>query len=192
MVENLAAGVQSFTSNAFLVDGDRTVLVDAGANFDAVAALRDRDADLDAVVVTHPHPDHVGNLDAVTDAFDVDVWAFDAGDGESDHELADGDTVTLGDDDYEVLHTPGHHPDHVCLYSRDAGVLFSADLVFANGSFGRTDLAGGDRATLVESIDRVADAVDDHLEVIHPGHGPSVTTDVRENLQLAARAARFG
>ncbi|MXR22199.1 MBL fold metallo-hydrolase [Halobacterium bonnevillei] len=192
MAENLAAGVQAFTSNAFLVDGDRTVLVDPGANFDVVGTLRERDADLDAVVVTHTHPDHVGNLEDVTDAFGVDAWGFDASEDGVDHELADGDTVTVGNHDYEVLHTPGHHPNHVCLYSRAASVLFSADLVFANGSFGRTDLAGGDRRTLVESIERVLDVVDSDLDVMHPGHGPSVTREAAQNLELAARAARFG
>lgn len=192
MVENLAAGVQSFTSNAFLASGERTVLVDPGANFDVVSRLRERDAALDAVVVTHPHPDHVGNLDAVKDAFGVDAWGFDATDDGVDHELADGDVVTVGDHDYEILHTPGHEPHHVCLYSRSARVLFSADLVFANGSFGRTDLAGGDRRTLVESIERVADVVDGDLDVMHPGHGPSVTENAFENIERAARAARHG
>jgi len=192
MAENLAAGVQAFTSNAFLVDGDRTVLVDPGANFDVVGKLRERDADLDAVVVTHTHPDHVGNLEDVTDAFGVDAWGFDASEDGVDHEFADGDTVTVGDHDYEVLHTPGHEPNHVCLYSRAASVLFSADLVFAAGSFGRTDLAGGDRRTLVESIERVLDVVEGDLDVMYPGHGPSVTRDAAQNLELAARAARLG
>ena len=190
MLENLSAGVQAFTSNAFLVTGERTVLVDPGANYDVVAAVREHVDDLDAVIVTHPHPDHVGNLAAVKDAFDVDAWGFDAdGDG-VDHELADGDTVRIGDDQYEVLHTPGHEPHHLCFYSRAAGVLFSADLVFANGGFGRTDLAGGDRQVLVESIERLLNVVDDDLEVMHSGHGPSVTDDPYFDIELAARTAK--
>lgn len=190
MVENLAAGVRAFTSNALLVEGERTVLVDPGANFDAVSRVRDRNADLDAVVVTHPHPDHVGNLDDVKTAFGVDAWGFDTTDDGVDHEIADGDTVTIGDHDYVALHTPGHEPHHLCFYSEPTRTLFAADLVFANGAFGRTDLEGGDRSRLVESIQRVIDAVDDDLAVLHAGHGPSVTSDPVGNLERAARAAK--
>ncbi|MFB6271018.1 MAG: MBL fold metallo-hydrolase [Halobacterium sp.] len=190
MVENLAAGVQSFTSNAFLVAGERTVLVDPGANFDVVSALRDRGVDLDAVLVTHPHPDHVGNLDGVKDAFGVDAWGFEGSHDGVDHGLADGDAVTIGDHEYEALHTPGHEPHHLCFYSRPARTLFAADLVFANGSFGRTDLEGGDRRTLVESIERVIDVVDGDLDVMYAGHGPSVTDGAYENLELAAELAK--
>jgi glyoxylase-like metal-dependent hydrolase (beta-lactamase superfamily II) len=191
MLENLSAGVQAFTSNAFLVTGERTVLVDPGANYDVVAAIREHVDDLDAVVVTHPHPDHVGNLAAVKDAFGVDAWGFDADAEGIDHELADGDTVRIGDDQYEALHTPGHEPHHLCFYSRSKGVLFSADLVFASGGFGRTDLPGGDREVLVESIERLLEVVDEDLNAMHSGHGPSVTSDPYFDIELAARAAKF-
>ena len=191
MLENLSAGVQAFTSNAFLVTGERTVLVDPGANYDVVAAIREHVDDLDAVVVTHPHPDHVGNLAAVKDAFGVDAWGFDADAEGFDHELADGDTVRIGDDQYEALHTPGHEPHHLCFYSRSKGVLFSADLVFASGGFGRTDLPGGDREVLVESIERLLEVVDEDLNAMHSGHGPSVTSDPYFDIELAARAAKF-
>jgi glyoxylase-like metal-dependent hydrolase (beta-lactamase superfamily II) len=191
MVSNLSAGVDAFTSNAYLVPGEQTVLVDTGANFDAVSRIRERVAELDAVVVTHPHPDHVGNLADVKAAFGVDAWGLDASDDGVDHELEDGETVTFGDHEYEVLHTPGHEPHHLCFYSPDASVLFSADLVFQNGSFGRTDLPGGDRRTLRESIGRVADVVDSDLSVMYPGHGPAVTNEPYADVELAARTAQF-
>jgi glyoxylase-like metal-dependent hydrolase (beta-lactamase superfamily II) len=192
MVHNIAASVQAFTSNAFLVPGDRTVLVDAGANFDAVSAIEDRTGGLDAVVLTHTHRDHVGNLGTVKDAFGVDAWGFDTDQEGVDHAIGDGETVRLGDHDYLALHTPGHKNDHLAFYSVEASTLFVGDLVFQNGSFGRTDLAEGDRSLLVESIDRLLEGVDPDLETMHAGHGPSAEGGAYRHLELARQFAADG
>ncbi len=190
MIANLAQGVQVFTSNVYLVDGERTVLIDPGANFDVVSAIRERVDDLDAVVLTHTHRDHVGNLEAVTDAFDVDTWGYDTSIDGVDHAIEDEETVQLGDDEYVALHTPGHKNDHLCFYAADAGILFAGDLVFQNGSFGRTDLEEGDRELLIESIDRLLEQIDEGLEEMHTGHGPSVTNNPYDHVELSARMAR--
>ncbi|GAB3313177.1 MBL fold metallo-hydrolase [Haloplanus salinarum] len=189
-IENLAADVQAFTSNAFLVTGDRTVLVDTGANFEVVSRVDARSDGLDAVVLTHTHPDHVGNVDAVREAFGVETWGYDPGQPSVDREL--GGTVRLGDDDFSVVHTPGHKNDHVCLYAPSTRVCFAGDLVFANGAFGRTDLEEGDRETLIRSIDRLRETVDPDLAALHTGHGPSVTTDAYATVERAGEAARMG
>lgn len=192
MITNLAQGLQVFTSNAFLVEGDRTVLVDTGSNFDATARIREGDAELDAIVLTHTHPDHVGNLQSVKEAFGVEAWGFDTDQRGVDNAIEDEETLLFGDDSYVALHTPGHKNDHLCFYSPDASVLFAGDLVFQNGGFGRTDLEEGDRQLLIESIDRVRDRVDENLAAMHVGHGPSVTTNPYHDVELAARAARMG
>lgn len=192
MIRNLATGQAGMTSNVFLVDGERTVLVDVGSQFDVVSAAREYVDDVDAVVLTHTHPDHVGNLDAVTDAFGVDVWGYDTDQPGVDYAIEDRESVKLGDYSYEALHTPGHKNDHICLYSAQSGVLFAGDLVFANGGFGRTDLAEGNRRQLVESIQRVLEMIDENLEVLHTGHGPSVTTNPYQDVELALQAARMG
>lgn len=190
MIVNLAQGVQAFTSNVFLVSGERTVLVDPGANFDVVSAIQSRVDDLDAVVLTHTHRDHVGNLDAVTSAFDADVWGYDRSFAGVDHAIDDEETIQLGDHEYVALHTPGHKDDHLCFYAADAGVLFAGDLVFQNGSFGRTDLEEGDRDTLIDSIDRLRERIEDGLSEMHTGHGPSVTQRPSEHIEMAAQMAR--
>jgi glyoxylase-like metal-dependent hydrolase (beta-lactamase superfamily II) len=191
MITNLARGVRAFTSNAFLVTGETAALVDTGANFDVVAAVREHVDSLDRVYLTHTHEDHVGNVDAVRDAFGVATWGFDTAQPTVDRAIEDGETVQIGDDSYEALHTPGHKNDHLCFYSRGAGVLFAGDLVFANGSFGRTDLAEGDREALIESIDRVRETVDERLGEMHTGHGPSVVERPYDDVELAGRAARM-
>ena len=191
MIRNLARDTDAFTSNVFLVTGERSVLVDVGNEFDVVGAAREHVADLDAVVVTHTHYDHVENLPAVVEAFDVDVWGYDTTVDGIDHEITDGDTVQIGDHEYTALHTPGHKNDHLCLYSPAASVLFAGDLIFANGSFGRTDLEEGDRDQLIESVDRVLDVVPEALEEMHTGHGPSVKDRPYSDIDLARQAARF-
>ncbi|SDM35578.1 Glyoxylase, beta-lactamase superfamily II [Halogranum gelatinilyticum] len=191
MIHNIAQGVQAFTSNAFLVAGDRTVLVDTGANFDAVSHLQGDVDNLDAIVLTHTHPDHVGNVDAVRDAFDVDVWGFDASHPMVDHAIADDEEVEIGSRSYRALHTPGHKNDHLCFLSSDGEVLFAGDLVFQNGGFGRTDLEEGNRDLLVESIDRVLATADESLGELHVGHGPSVVDQPYRHIEQAAQAARL-
>jgi len=190
MVTNIAADRRVFTSNAFFVPGERTVLVDAGNEFDPLPALQEAETDLDAVVLTHTHPDHVGNVPAVVDAFEVDVWGFDPEHELVDHAIDDGDSVRLGDHDYRALHTPGHKDDHLCFYATGSGIAFVGDLVFAGGSFGRTDLEEGNRETLITSIETLLDAVDDSFTAMHTGHGPSVTDGPREHVEAALRAAR--
>ncbi len=189
MVTNLAAGVKAFTSNAFLVNGDRAVLVDTGANFDILPRLENETAHLDAIVLTHTHSDHIGNVSDVTAEYGIDVWGYDETHDLVDHELADNDSLTLGNNEYTAIYTPGHATDHLCLYSPTADVLFAGDLVFQNGSFGRTDLDGGDHPTLIESIDRLLETVSPDLEELHVGHGPSVTTSPFEHIELAKQFA---
>jgi hydroxyacylglutathione hydrolase len=191
MIRNLAASQQGFTSNVFLVAGERTVLVDVGNGFDVVGHAREHVETVDAVVLTHTHPDHVGTLGDVVSAFDVDVWGYDTSFDGVDHAITDGGAVRLGDHEYEPLHTPGHKDDHLCFYSPTSEILFAGDLVFADGGFGRTDLEEGDRERLVDSIRRVLDTADESLEAMHTGHGPSVTADPYDDIELALRAARM-
>ena len=190
MIQNLAVGQRGMTSNAFLVAGDRPVLVDVGSGFDVVAKTREYVDDVDAVVLTHTHPDHVGNLPAVVDAFDVPVYGFDPDQSGVTDEIEDGAVLTLGNHEYEAIHTPGHKDDHVCLYSGDAGVLFAGDLLFANGGFGRTDLPEGNRDVLIDSIERLLETIADDLQAMYCGHGPAVTTNPVYDVELALQAAR--
>lgn len=196
MIRNLAAGVQAFTSNAFLVVGERTVLVDAGANFDVVSRIREQIDQSEgvrrpeAVILTHTHPDHVGNVGEIRDAFGVETWGFDPEQPATDNPIADGETLRMGDHEYLAVHTPGHKNDHLCFYA-EGGVLFSGDLIFQNGSFGRTDLPEGDRDLLIESIDRVKYVVGRGLTEFHPGHGPSVFEEPFLHVERASQAARL-
>lgn len=187
-IHNLAAGVSGMTSNAFFVDGDVPAVVDTGAGFDILSAIEHRGLpDPSHVVLTHTHPDHVGNVDAVVSAFDIPVFGYDQDAAVVTDRLDDGVRVTLGEHDYEAWFTPGHAPDHLCLYSESAGILFSGDLIFPNGGVGRTDLPGCDHDELVASIRRVVEATDTSLNGLYAGHGPAIDTDAYRHVEAAAR-----
>ncbi len=191
-VHNLTEDANTFTCNVFLVTGERTTLVDAGAMPGIVEAIREHTDDLDRVVLTHQHGDHVEQLDAVCDAFDPDLYAY-ADHPDRTHELDDGDTLTIGDEDCEAVHTPGHADDHLAFLSPTT--IYSGDVVvhddgaFEGGSFGRTDMAGQSREELIESIRRILDRLPEGTEHLYAGHGGEFHGDVRSVIERALERA---
>jgi len=87
--------------------------------------------------------------------------------------LAEGAAVELGTLRWEILDCPGHCPGSVTLYERHEQVALVGDVLFA-GSIGRTDLPGGDHATLLRSIRTKLLTLPDAVRVL-PGHGPATT-----------------
>lgn len=185
-----------FEENCYiLADRDRgeAVLVDPGEEPDLFLARLDTEhLALTGVWLTHAHLDHVMGVARVVERTEVPVWLhpadrplYDAVPQQAasllgievppppapDHDLADGDTVRVGDAVFDVLHVPGHSPGHVAFVVPGAAV--SGDVLFA-GSIGRTDLPGGSAETLLRSIrERLAALPDD--TVVYPGHGPATT-----------------
>ncbi len=193
-VVNVTADAEEFTCNAYLALGEEPTLVDAGSMPGVVDVVREHTGDLSKVVVTHQHGDHVEQLGAVVDAFDADCHAHAPHPARS-HSLADGDVVTVGDEDCEVVHTPGHGDDHVSLVGESS--LFSGDVVVHNdgafdyGSFGRTDYPGMSRERLVESVRALLDRMPDGVEHMYAGHGDTFHGDVRDVVETAlSRAER--
>jgi hydroxyacylglutathione hydrolase len=88
-------------------------------------------------------------------------------------ELHDGDELEVGRLRFQVLHTPGHTPGHVCFYEPTEGALFDGDVLFFRG-IGRTDLQGGSWQQLMNSIQRVLFALPDET-IVYSGHGPATT-----------------
>ncbi|PSP89816.1 MBL fold metallo-hydrolase [Halobacteriales archaeon QS_4_69_34] len=191
-VLTVTEGAETFTCNAYLALGERDVLVDAGAMPGAESVVAEHTDDLDAVALTHQHGDHVGELDAVLNAFDTELLAY------GDHPrrtgaLDDGGAVTIGDESFEVVHTPGHADDHVAFVS--GATLFSGDVVvhddgaFEYGSFGRTDMAGQSREVLIESIETLLDRLPEGVEHLYAGHGATFHGDVRDVVETALSRA---
>jgi glyoxylase-like metal-dependent hydrolase (beta-lactamase superfamily II) len=194
---NVTADAEGFTCNAYLVDGETPTLVDAGAMPGVVDEISRHVDGIDRVVLTHQHGDHVAELDAVLDAFDADCYAY-AEHPRRTHELADGDTVAIGDHGYEVVYTPGHASDHVSFVSEAA--LFSGDVVVYNdgayddGSFGRTDNPGQSRERLIESLAELLSRLPESVGGLYAGHGdpftPTENERVRDVIERALRRAK--
>ena len=85
-----------------------------------------------------------------------------------------------------MIHTPGHTPGGICLYSERDKALFSGDTVFPEGSFGRTDLPGGNATKLVESIRKLT-LLD--VSVMYPGHEDIVNRSANEQIRMSLMLA---
>jgi glyoxylase-like metal-dependent hydrolase (beta-lactamase superfamily II) len=90
-----------------------------------------------------------------------------------DLDLQDGDKVAIGQLRFDVLHTPGHTPGHVCFHEPNEKVLFDGDVLFYRG-VGRTDLPGGNWQQLMHSIQDVLFTLPDDT-VVYSGHGQQTT-----------------
>ncbi|QCC59765.1 MBL fold metallo-hydrolase [Natrinema thermotolerans] len=193
-VVHVTEGAETFTCNAFLAIGEdgHTTLVDAGAWDGVIDEVRSHTDGVDAVVMTHQHGDHVERLEAVVDAFDPEVYAY-ADHPTRTHAIDDGDTVRIGDEEFDVVYTPGHADDHVSVVSESS--LFSGDVVvhddgaFDYGSFGRTDMAGQSRERLIESIRDLLERMPEGVEHMYAGHGGVFHGDVRDVVETALERA---
>lgn len=87
--------------------------------------------------------------------------------------LKEGERVSFGDQELDVIFAPGHSPGHVCFYSIPDKILIGGDVLFRN-SIGRTDLPGGDHDTLISSIQEKLFLMPSDV-VVHCGHGPETT-----------------
>jgi glyoxylase-like metal-dependent hydrolase (beta-lactamase superfamily II) len=128
------------------------------------------------------HPDDAHRLDG------RNSYGFEVEPSVATQDLREGEQVRIGDLAFDVLHTPGHTEGSVCLYEERRGLLLSGDVLFA-GSYGRTDLAGGDDAQMVASLARLARVVPASVRVL-PGHGAETT--IERELPWMQRIAQAG
>lgn len=192
-----------FDENTYLVwdtDTREAMVIDPGMynaaerqRFDDI--IRENGLTLTHMVNTHLHLDHTWGNDHVADTYGLKTEANSSDsmlgarrreqaqmfgmnpdalrplDVEID--LRQGDIITVGKLNFEVLQVPGHSPGGIALYCREAGVVFSGDSLFER-SIGRTDLPGGNHLQLIN-------AVTDQLlslpgqTVVYPGHGRPTT-----------------
>jgi glyoxylase-like metal-dependent hydrolase (beta-lactamase superfamily II) len=153
-----------------------------------LAAIDELGVQLDGILLTHTHFDHVGAVAPLARATGAEVWVPELEkevlaninayvrlpgfgpfeDYEAEHTVSGGETLDLAGFEIDVLFTPGHSPGHVTFHVPGERAIFSGDVLF-QGSVGRTDLPGGDPQTLMETLKALAETLPDETTV-HPGH----------------------
>ena len=169
----------------------RALVVDPGEEEARIlGAVEQLGLDVEAILITHCHFDHIGAVAPVAKATGAPVYCPEIevpvladimsfvpwpgfGPYEADETVSGGEHLSLAGLEIDVLFTPGHSPGHVTYSIPDHRALFSGDVLF-QGSVGRVDLPGGDGPTLLESIRSL---VESHPEdtVVYPGHMGNTT-----------------
>jgi hydroxyacylglutathione hydrolase len=168
----------------FRRDGSsKAVIVDPGEEAPKLlGAIDELGLELDGILLTHTHFDHVGAVAPVAKATGAEAWVPEidimsfvpwAGFGpyeswDAEHTVAGGEKLELAGFEIDVIFTPGHSPGHVTYSIPDEAAIFSGDVLFQQ-SVGRTDLPGGDWPTLLDSIRDLVDELPAETTV-YPGH----------------------
>uniref|UniRef100_Q07V42 Beta-lactamase domain protein n=1 Tax=Rhodopseudomonas palustris (strain BisA53) TaxID=316055 RepID=Q07V42_RHOP5 len=173
----------------------KAVVIDPGGDVDQItAAIAQAGVTVEKIWLTHGHVDHVGGADELREQLKVPIEGPHIGDqflmdhvvesarafGLSgvrnvtpDRWLEDGERLRIGELSFEVLHCPGHSPGSVVYFNDAMRFAIVGDVLFA-GSIGRTDLPGGNHATLINSIQTKLMPLGDDVGFIS-GHGPGST-----------------
>jgi glyoxylase-like metal-dependent hydrolase (beta-lactamase superfamily II) len=163
----------------YLLTGAKPVLVDAGigvaAHLDAIATHVSSGPR--HVIVTHAHEDHASGAAAIAarwpqTRFSKMPWPDrDRKYGVVWNALVDGQAIDAGDDLLQVVHTPGHAPDHICLWRASTREVFSGDLVVLGSTVVIPASSGGNLSDYLRSLTRVSELAPSRLL---PAHGPPI------------------
>ena len=176
--------------NAFIIDpGDFSEVENNILN----QFIIDNELKVQNILLTHAHIDHVLGLQKAFDKYKVPIlmhelekeildrnpmdanrfgFFFKPFEGEISY-LNENEIISVDEDDFKILHVPGHSPGHIAFYSEAQKFIISGDVLF-EGSIGRTDLYKGDAQELLKSIREKLFVLEDETKVYN-GHGNPTT-----------------
>jgi len=189
--------VTEFQQNCSIVYDDQSkaaVVVDPGGEVDKIAdAVAELGVNVQAIWLTHGHLDHAGGAEVAKQEFGVDIIGSHIADkilldniemtaagygltgmrnATPDRWLEEGDSVKVGEHEFEVLHCPGHAPGHVIFVNHANKFILMGDVLF-QGSIGRTDLPGGNHQQLLDSITEKILTLEDDYQFVCGHSAPS-------------------
>lgn len=206
---------KGYDSNIFVVTGEIPTLIDTGTGqhhknvLQQIKTIIEPDT-IKQIILTHEHFDHCGGLKGFKEllqdkvkiiAHESAAKKIESGDSSFammlgcmmskttvDLKLKGGEVVTIGDEQYTVIHTPGHTPGCICLYASVSKNLFSGDTIFGHGSFGRTDFPGGNAEQLIKSITYLATL---DVRNLYPGHEEIVIDQGNHHIELSLKNTKM-
>jgi glyoxylase-like metal-dependent hydrolase (beta-lactamase superfamily II) len=185
-IANLTYGSEVYTSNAYLLTGtwnaisDVNTLVDTGRDAKIIDAIYCAPTGvgkrrLKQVILTHTHYDHVSMLPEIVKEFDPVVCGWSSNFEGITRVLKDGEHIWIADLDAEVIYTPGHSNDSLCLYCSREGILFSGDTEIILQTKGNTYEEG-----FIAALERIAAL---NVTAIYPGHGRPILSDCNKHIR---------